>query len=235
MTHHRDVLPRVALGLVAAVTLATACDFSVTNPGPVEDKYLSDPTARPALVTGMRRALLDFASLRYPAWDERNTADVGVMLVEAMAALGDEMAYYQDRVAREATLETATQRRSVRRHARLVGDGPTAWREERARARGGAGGGRRRALAVAARRRGTRAAAERSDPRRAALSDLAGRRRPTRRLLPAGLPGGGGHRGLLPLPLLLPPPSLLLLSLLLSPFRQHFERALSVGAGAVLA
>jgi hypothetical protein len=57
MTHHRDVLPRVALGLVAAVTLATACDFSVTNPGPVEDKYLSDPTARPALVTGMRRAL----------------------------------------------------------------------------------------------------------------------------------------------------------------------------------
>jgi hypothetical protein len=68
----------------------------------------------------MRRALLDFASVRYPAWDERSTADVGVMLVEVMAALGDEMAYYQDRVGREATLETATQRRSVRRHARLV-------------------------------------------------------------------------------------------------------------------
>jgi SusD family len=57
MTHHRERLFRVAVGLVAAVTLATACDFSVTNPGPVEDKYLSDPTARPALVTGMRRAL----------------------------------------------------------------------------------------------------------------------------------------------------------------------------------
>jgi SusD family len=57
MTHHRDMMLRVAVGLVAAVTLATACDFSVTNPGPVEDKYLSDPTARPALVTGMRRAL----------------------------------------------------------------------------------------------------------------------------------------------------------------------------------
>ena len=57
MTNQRELLPRIALGLVAAVTLATACDFSVTNPGPVEDKYLNDPTARPALVTGMRRAL----------------------------------------------------------------------------------------------------------------------------------------------------------------------------------
>ena len=68
----------------------------------------------------MRRALLDFASLRYPAWEERNTADMGVMLVETMSALADEMAYYQDRVGREAYLETATQRRSLRRHARLV-------------------------------------------------------------------------------------------------------------------
>jgi len=37
-----------------------------------------------------------------------------------MSALGDELAYYQDRIAREAYLETATQRRSLRRHARMV-------------------------------------------------------------------------------------------------------------------
>lgn len=67
-----------------------------------------------------RRALLDFASQRYPDWKERLEADVGVMLVEVMSALGDELAYYQDRIAREAYLETATQRRSLRRHARLV-------------------------------------------------------------------------------------------------------------------
>ncbi len=80
-----------------------------------------------------RKALLDFASLRYPDWNDRLEADAGVMMVEVMSALGDEMAYYQDRISREAYLETATQRRSVRRHARLVdynmhdGLGATAW------------------------------------------------------------------------------------------------------------
>ena len=68
-----------------------------------------------------RRALLDFAAERYPDWDDRQyEADLGVMLVEVMSALSDEFAYYQDRIAREAFLETATQRRSIRRHARLV-------------------------------------------------------------------------------------------------------------------
>jgi hypothetical protein len=67
-----------------------------------------------------RRALLDFASLRYPQWQDRLEADVGNMLVEVMSALGDEFAYNQDRIAREAYLETATQRRSLRRHASMV-------------------------------------------------------------------------------------------------------------------
>ena len=80
-----------------------------------------------------RRALLDFAARRYPAWPDRLEADAGVMVAELLGSLGDEMAYYQDRVAREAYLETATERRSVRRHARLVdysvhdGLGATAW------------------------------------------------------------------------------------------------------------
>lgn len=67
-----------------------------------------------------RRALLDFAVLRYPDWPDRLEADAGVMMAELMSALGDEMSYYQDRVGREAYLETATQRRSIRRHARLI-------------------------------------------------------------------------------------------------------------------
>jgi hypothetical protein len=67
-----------------------------------------------------RRALLDFASLRYPDWQDRAEADAGIMLAEVMAALGDELSYYQDRVAREAYLETATQRRTLRHIARLV-------------------------------------------------------------------------------------------------------------------
>jgi hypothetical protein len=67
-----------------------------------------------------RRALLDFAAQRYPRWQDRIAADVGVMLTEVLSALGDEMAYYQDQVRRQAYLETASERRSLRRHARLV-------------------------------------------------------------------------------------------------------------------
>lgn len=67
-----------------------------------------------------RRALLDFAALRYPDWTDRLEADAGIMMAELMSAMGDEMAYYQDRINREAYLETATQRRSIRRHARLI-------------------------------------------------------------------------------------------------------------------
>ena len=68
----------------------------------------------------LRAALLEFAGQRYPAWQDRLEADVGNMLVEVMSGLGDEFAYIQDRIARETKLETATQRRSVRRMARLV-------------------------------------------------------------------------------------------------------------------
>ncbi|HEX4274623.1 MAG TPA: baseplate J/gp47 family protein [Bryobacteraceae bacterium] len=67
-----------------------------------------------------RQALLDFASQRYPKWKDRLEADAGNMLLEAMSALGDEFAYIQDRYARETYLETATQRRSIRRLASLV-------------------------------------------------------------------------------------------------------------------
>jgi hypothetical protein len=80
-----------------------------------------------------RQALTDFASLRYPNWTDRLEADAGMMLLEMMSAMGDEMSYYQDRVGREAHLETASERRSVRRHARLLdydmhdGLGATTW------------------------------------------------------------------------------------------------------------
>jgi len=67
-----------------------------------------------------RNALLDFAAQRYPNWQLPIEADVGVMLMEVMAALGDEFSYLQDRHNREAYLETATERRSLRKKARLL-------------------------------------------------------------------------------------------------------------------
>jgi hypothetical protein len=68
----------------------------------------------------IRNALLDFASQRYPRWTEKIVADAGVMTAEILAALGDEFSYVQDRYAREAYLETASQRRSLRHLTQLV-------------------------------------------------------------------------------------------------------------------
>lgn len=67
-----------------------------------------------------RNALLDFAAQRYPDWQLPREADVGVMFLEILSAVGDEMSYVQDRINREAYLETATERRSLRKKARLV-------------------------------------------------------------------------------------------------------------------
>jgi hypothetical protein len=67
-----------------------------------------------------RQALSDFSALRHPGWVERSEADFGVMFMEALSALADDLSYTQDRIAAEATLETATQRRSIVNHTRLV-------------------------------------------------------------------------------------------------------------------
>lgn len=67
-----------------------------------------------------RQSLLEFASVRYPQWEDRLEADVGIMMTEVASAVGDELAYYQGRISREAYLETASQRRSISRLARLV-------------------------------------------------------------------------------------------------------------------
>jgi len=69
---------------------------------------------------GFRQALLDFSALRYPEWQERSEADFGMMFLEALSSMADDLSYQQDRVVSEAGLGTATQRRSIVRHARLV-------------------------------------------------------------------------------------------------------------------
>ncbi|MDT5131940.1 MAG: hypothetical protein QOE41_1251 [Mycobacterium sp.] len=66
------------------------------------------------------QALSEFSTLRYPAWLERSEADVGMVVMELIAAMGDELSYYQDRIAGESTLGTATQPLSLLHAARLV-------------------------------------------------------------------------------------------------------------------
>jgi hypothetical protein len=67
-----------------------------------------------------RQLILDRLALIVPDWRERHVPDIGIMLVELLAYVGDNLSYYQDAVATEAYLDTARQRISVRRHARLV-------------------------------------------------------------------------------------------------------------------
>jgi hypothetical protein len=92
--------------------VATTCPPLVADPPPID--YLAKD------FLSFRQALLDFSALRYPDWQERSEADFGVMFLEALSGLADDLSYTQDRIAAEASLETATQRRSVVRHARLV-------------------------------------------------------------------------------------------------------------------
>lgn len=67
-----------------------------------------------------RRMLLDVARMRNPNWREAHPAEPAAALVELLAAEGDRLAWMQDAVGTEATLETARRRISGRRHARLV-------------------------------------------------------------------------------------------------------------------
>jgi hypothetical protein len=67
-----------------------------------------------------RQLILDRLALIMPDWQERHVPDLGITLVELLAYAGDYLSYYQDAVATEAYLDTARQRISVRRHARLV-------------------------------------------------------------------------------------------------------------------
>ena len=91
---------------------------TVVCPTPASDAPPIDYLAKDFL--SFRQALLDFSALSYPDWQERSEADFGVMFMEALCSLADDLSYTQDRIAAEATLQTATQRRSVVRQARLV-------------------------------------------------------------------------------------------------------------------
>jgi hypothetical protein len=91
---------------------AETCEASML-PGPIIDYLAKD-------YTSFRQALLDYSTVAHPKWVERDEPDLGIMLAELLSAVGDDLSYTQDRIAAEATLQTATQRVSVVRHARLV-------------------------------------------------------------------------------------------------------------------
>lgn len=84
------------------------------------------PPPEPALsylakdYASFRRLIQDRLALLSPHWQPGHVPDLGLTLIEVLAYAGDYLSYYQDAVATEAYLDTARQRISVRRHARLV-------------------------------------------------------------------------------------------------------------------
>jgi hypothetical protein len=67
-----------------------------------------------------RAALSDFSTLRYPEWRERCEADFGMVMMEALSAIGDQLSYIQDQLHLQANIETAGTRAALVRLARLV-------------------------------------------------------------------------------------------------------------------
>ncbi len=112
------------------VLASVAFSFKVECPSDFDcrPQRVCPPDARPELAldylakdyASFRRLMLDRLSVLMPQWQERNPADLGVVLVELLAYVGDHLSYQQDAVATEAYLGTARRRVSVRRHARLV-------------------------------------------------------------------------------------------------------------------
>jgi predicted phage baseplate assembly protein len=70
---------------------------------------------------GLRQLMLDRLAVTMPDWTEQHEPDIWITLVELLAYIGDDLSYYEDAVATEAYLQTARNRISIRRHARLVG------------------------------------------------------------------------------------------------------------------
>ena len=69
---------------------------------------------------GFRQVMLDRMAVLTSTWTETHVPDIGVMLVELLAYVGDHLSYQQDAVGTEAYIGTARSRISLRRHARLV-------------------------------------------------------------------------------------------------------------------
>lgn len=118
--------PRVDRGFAAVrFNFKVACEerrdcATPTDPCPPEglSDFPVDYLARDFV--SFRNALLDFAAQRHPDWSLPKEADLGMVLLEMFAAVGDELSYVQDRLHREAGFMTSSERRSLRKKARLV-------------------------------------------------------------------------------------------------------------------
>lgn len=111
-------LSQVAVSFTATCPTGVDCRVDDACPRHLLDEPLIDYLARDH--SSFVRLLTDVASTRHGSFTDGNAADLAETLLELFAYTGDQLAYFQDAVATEAYLDTARQRRSVRRHTRLV-------------------------------------------------------------------------------------------------------------------
>jgi hypothetical protein len=108
----------------------TPFSFKVACPSPFDCVRTGRPDAVAEEEPDLDHLARDFLSFRELMFDRialvapddrtRDPATLRALLVEALAAAADQVAYFQDAVATEAYLGTARARSSVRRHARLL-------------------------------------------------------------------------------------------------------------------
>ncbi|MEW6734493.1 MAG: putative baseplate assembly protein [Acidobacteriota bacterium] len=104
--------------------------FKVTCPAEFDCKQEqtcpTEPAKQPEInylakdYASFRQLMLDRIATLMPNWKERNPADLGIVLVELLAYVGDYLSYQQDAIATESYLGTSRRRTSVRRHTRLI-------------------------------------------------------------------------------------------------------------------
>jgi len=84
-----------------------------TSPAPAIDYLARD-------YDGFRHVLMAEMAKRVPGWQPSSEADLDQVLIDLIAAQGDELADHHDRVLAECAIGTARKRVSLARHARLV-------------------------------------------------------------------------------------------------------------------
>ena len=118
-------------GVLQSAGLYDASRFAdVALPDEVWSLVLDDPQAGPDLMR-LNRLLLEAAyplelarsEVRYPLHHltTRSAADPSIAFLDAWATVADVLTFYQERIASEGYLRTATERRSVLELARLIG------------------------------------------------------------------------------------------------------------------
>lgn len=90
------------------------------------DKYIPQVDYTSRDYTSIREDLIALIPEYAPLWTNRDPADFGMTILEAVAYMGDLLNYYIDRAANEAFISTASQRENVLQIAKLLGYIPTA-------------------------------------------------------------------------------------------------------------